>query len=207
MKKINLALNFIVGTLAIVSIVLFSYQYKKNIFLRKMVEEKKLELKNSEAASRHLEELENQSVTLKDREVMLNKKIPVNEARPLSLVRELMGMGGKVGLKNITFDLSGENNQMQMMGSSDNEELQGGGMLRAKTATSLEAQTYGKSGGTPKPVKLEMNFEGTFSQFLTFLEKIKRLERIVMVSQINIERKQEILPYQMISLQLIIYTF
>jgi Tfp pilus assembly protein PilO len=206
MKKINVALNFFVAALAMVAITLFFYQFKKNFFLHKMLEEKKLELKNSEAASRHLEQLENQSVTLKDREAMLNRKIPVNEARPLSLVRELIGIGGKVGFRNVSFDLAGENNEMQMMESSGNEGLQGG-MLRAKPVTSSEVQSSGAGGSAPKAIKLEMNFEGTFSQLLIFLEKLKSLERIIMVNQISIERKEDIMPYQMISLRLVTYTF
>ncbi|MFH1339343.1 MAG: type 4a pilus biogenesis protein PilO [Candidatus Omnitrophota bacterium] len=51
-----------------------------------------------------------------------------------------------------------------------------------------------------------MNLEGEFRQLVLFLEAISNLEMPVSVDGINIERKEEILPRQKISLQLAAYT-
>lgn len=51
-----------------------------------------------------------------------------------------------------------------------------------------------------------MNMEGEFRQLLLFLEAISSLERLVSVDGIKIERKEEILPRQEITLQLVTYT-
>jgi Tfp pilus assembly protein PilO len=51
-----------------------------------------------------------------------------------------------------------------------------------------------------------MNMEGEFRQLLLFLEAISNLEKLVTIDGIKIERKEEILPRQEITLRLATYT-
>ena len=81
-------------------------------------------------------------------------------------------------------------------------------LARAQGLTSIEfsVQKSQKQAGDIYRLPFLMNLEGEYGQLLLFLEAISGLERLFSVESIEIERKEEILPRQKITLQLAAYT-
>lgn len=195
-KKKDLLVNSPLPVLTVILFVFFFMQVKDNMSLRKELETKKKEFKNADNASRHLKELEKEVSDIAKKESQLYKRIPVNENEPLGLIKELISLAGGMGLKGITLALKNKD-------SGEGADQEGENALGDTPAT--ESITLVQTGA--KPIYLEMVCEGSFSQFPSFLDKLTKLERIVTVDKLTIERKKELLPYQEISLELITYTF
>lgn len=215
MKKIALTINLSILIILLGIVLFFSWQLKNNIDLKKELAKKTELLKETETASRHIKELEVQSKDLKQKAEALYKRMSVDEKTPFSLIKVLINIGGEIGLRKITFSVKeesmDENDKLSLTSEVPGHEsaLSKGGPMQ-EPAQSVGTPTLAVSGVAqigPKPLYLEMNFEGTFLQLLDFLKKLNNLERIVAVSAIEIKRSEEVLPYQKISLQLITYTF
>ena len=56
------------------------------------------------------------------------------------------------------------------------------------------------------PTRLEINFQGDYSAFISFFEELMNTERLFTVEMLKIERDENYLPAQKIYLQLLIYT-
>ena len=71
---------------------------------------------------------------------------------------------------------------------------------RMMTIARVEKPSFdAQSDSQPRPVSLEMNCQGTFPELLLFLEKTAKLERVVIVEKVDIEREKELTPSQKIS--------
>lgn len=198
MKKINLVISLAAGVFLLLMILVSLWQFNTTVILRRTLAEKKKEIKETRTASRRLEKLAEQSQNLKQKEEASYKKIPVNEKQPLGLIKALMRLGGEIGLKEMSFSIKDVS-----LGNQANTGSETG---------AIPSEGAGQSGSEkprpkPKPVYIQMECEGTFSHLLTFLERLLNLERLVSVEQITIERKEKILPYQQISLEVVTYTY
>jgi len=160
----------------------FLWLLKDNFALRETWKQKKQELEEAQAASRRLEALERQSQELKQKENTLYNRIPLGEKQPFGLIKKLINLGGQIGLREMNIS------------------------LKEKEESQIGQASAGAPAG-PKAVHLQMNVVGTFRQLLDFLKKIYQLERVVNVSLIEVKRSEKLLPYQKISLELIVYTF
>ena len=210
MKKIVLAINLSILIILLGTVLFFLWQLKNNIDLKKELTQKAQLLKEIETTSRHLKELEVQSRDLKQKAEALYKRVPVDEKQPLSLIKVLINIGGEIGLRKISFSVKEESidekDKLSLISgvSGQGSDLSKGGPMQ-EAAVPVQSAALAVSGVAqigPKPLYLEMNFEGTFPQLLDFLKKLNNLERIVTVSAIEIKRSEEALPYQKISLQL-----
>lgn len=218
MKKLVLIINLSILIILFGTVLFFLWQLKNNIDLKKELTQKTQLIKEIETTGQHIKELEEQSRDLKQKAEALYKRVPVDEKQPLSLIKVLINIGGEIGLKEITFSVkeeskgelefqAGSHPANQEM-SSQKESLPEGMPIQeaarpAPSATGLSSAPQTR----PKPIYLEMNFAGTYPQLLIFLEKLARLERIVSVEKINIQRDEKILFYQKISLDLVTYIF
>jgi Tfp pilus assembly protein PilO len=194
----------------------FVWQFRLNINMREDLAVKKKEFRHAEAASKHLRDLEKKINDIKQKEEMLFRRVPVNEKEPLSLIRALIRLGGKTGLRGITINLKDKTLLVQgealqrrrgavqpAEGASD--EAPAEQAAAPSEAAAQETAIAPQSG--PSPVYLQMEFEGSFPQLLSFLDKLMNLERIVKIEGMSVQRKKEILPYQKVSLDLVTYTF
>ena len=184
---------------------LFLFQLKKNMAVREEYNTKNGEFKDAKAASKRLEGLERQTSELKEKEDTLEKRVPINEKHPFELMKQFIKLGGEAGLREITFNIAEESSGDTSGGASGAPPPQGGGK-------------FGKPQGAPKvfkpvsevdlnPIDISLSFEGTYTQTLSFIKKIAALERLVTVKDIQIERKNDKLPYQEITMNLVAYTF
>ncbi len=146
---------------------------------------------------------------------MLYKKVPLDEKEPLVLMKTIIRLGGESGLRGISINLKEEDaaaSETASYGEGQAEATQTGGGEEA--AQPPPEQSAGEVIQQPVsqeervfPVYLEMSFEGSFPQILSFLNKLEHFERLIKVEGVLIERKKEILPYQKVSLDLTTYTF
>jgi hypothetical protein len=173
------------GLIALLAVFVFIVQFQSHKTLRTELDGKKAELKEAQAASRKMEELERKSQELKLKENKIKKRVVVGDIQPLGLIKTITGSANKLGLRKISFELKSGS----ALASKDN-----------KTAPVVPVTG-------PVPVYFQMKFNSTFSQALKFLKELNDLERIVSVEKIEIARDDKILPYQLVTLDMVAYYF
>lgn len=187
---------FIENAAVAVAIILLSFLsisgLKLNTRLARELALKKSEHKEARSAGKRLKALQKQVQDLEQKEKTIGIRVPAHEKLPFILIRTLTAIAGEAGLKKPAFRID----------ETDETQAQ---QITQQDAPAVQGDTGALPG--PKPIKLQMSFEATYQQALSFLEKINNLERVVKVEQIKIERKKEILPCQKVSLQLVTYTF
>jgi len=215
MKKTSVLISFILITVLIILIAFLFWQYKDSFNLKRQLEEKNTELGKAQVVSRRLEELEKQNEELRQKEGILYSRVSIGEKQPFSLIRKILTIGNEIGLRQMSFDIKGPPNKalaeenMSASGAMPHRSLtegEGAPMPGARQASQpFKSQEASKAG--PKALYFQMEFEGTFLQFLDFLKRLNNLERVVTIDTLEIKRSKELLPYQKVSLQLVTYTF
>lgn len=191
----------------------FWWQLRTHISLKQELNKKGEAFKEAKSASRRLKKLQRQIQELEEREKTINKKVPRNEKQPLGLVRALTSIAGEIGLRNAVFTIkepkkAAHTEQEIMTMAEQQESLYEGASLPPEIQPAFsEEQSAGPPPAGPNALKLEMSFEGTYAQVLSFLKRVGGLERVVAVEEITMERRKEILPYQKVVLGLVAYTF
>lgn len=196
MKRIGLLVYILIITALTVLVALFFWQFNIKISANKILEQKKNQLESAYSASKHLKELDVQKEGLKQRKEKLCRRLPVGEKKPLDLIKTLMRLGSRIGLRNIVFNVKESDPGSQAERSSSDIFPEGG-------RQQVSAQP--KAGVTP--LYFTMSFNGSFTQLLDFMKETASMERIVDIEEVKIKRDENILPYQKISLELITYTF
>lgn len=177
--------SFLIGTAFLTLFILLSFllfwQSRHNLALKQQLDTKRQELKQEQSYSQELERLVRGKKDLKQKEQRLSRMVPTGERQPLDLIKIFISIGSEIGLRNVVFNIK------------ETKEVE----KKEQSVASLESKV--------KTIKIETNFEATFFQLLSFLEKLMQLERIVAIEQIVIKRQKDILPYQKVSLELITY--
>ncbi len=184
-KLLPVAIWLGMSLFAVLAIFTFVLQLQSSLGLNKELSAKKAELREAQAASRRMEDLEKKGQELKQEENKMKKQVAVGDTQPLGLIKTITGLASKTGLRKIRFELKTDSANA----SKDKPSL----LLSA--------------GAGPVPVYFQMKFDASFTQMLEFLKILNGLERIVTVERIEIERKTEIIPYQSVILDLITYSF
>jgi len=191
MRKIAPLTNWEILITLVLLVSFFLWQFKANSLLNKELTQKRVKLQEIQAARQNLKDLEMQTKDLKERKEELFRRTPLNEEKPLSLMKTLIKMGNSMGFKEITLDLREDTEEAEAIKAALKGEARKGSVIKSAV----------------KPIYLEMNFEAFFPQLPIFLEKLMKLERVVSVEGIKIERDKKALPYQKVSLDLVTYTF
>ena len=207
MKKIHWTLSvYFPVTALILTAILFFWLWNENSGLNNALQMKKEELRAARAAGADLKKLEKQAESFREEEKRLHQKIPLNDNQPLDLIKTLIRIAREAGLKEIDFDL--KEKTARTSNNVSGAGAPGAGAAGMMTIARVEKPSFdAQSDSQPRPVSLEMNCQGTFPELLLFLEKTAKLERVVIVEKVDIEREKELTPSQKISLQLITYTF
>lgn len=230
MKRTDVLIIFILITVLIILIAFLFWQYKDSFNLKRQLEEKNTELEKAQVVSRRVEELEKQNEELRQKEGILYSRVSIDEKQPFSLIRKILSIGNEIGLRGMSFDIKekSEKEQKDSQGlikgppnkALAEEDMSGSGAMPHRSLTEgegalmpgarqapqpVKSQEASKAG--PKPLYFQMEFEGTFLQFLDFLKRVSNLERVVTIDTLEIKRSKELLPYQKATLQLVTYTF
>jgi len=136
--------------------------------------------------------LEQQLAELNKREAVLKNKIPRNGKDPLRLSNAISSLAINLGFSHISFEVI----------PSDNSK----GVINSPSATRKRIKkAVSSSHPSISRINLQMKAECDYLQLLQFLDRIKKLSRLVVVKEIEIIRKKTLLPRQEIVLKLEAY--
>ncbi len=192
MRKFFLSIRFILLLITVFLLVGFIYQITKVNASREELKERKgylRELRGVKRKSKKIEE-EIEKYKLKEEEVL--RKIPKSEESILLLVRELASIADAMMIKNITFEMAPEKNK------KDKESP----IMRRRSRPAIKEETTGPI----KPHDFKVSFNAGYKETVEFIKRVINLERVVSVKNLEIERKDEILPFQKVTLTLTTYT-
>jgi hypothetical protein len=167
--------------------VLFGIEFKKNRHLVKERRESLEEIGKADSSKKRLITLERELSLLHKELKFIDKKIPQDEKEPLEFLKRLSILGEAIGLRNLEFTYQKENSSPK--------------------STETSSSSYTVSSSNTQPIYIEATFECEYPRLIYLLEKIYKLERLVIVERVSIERNKDILPRQKVNLRLIIYTF
>lgn len=188
MKKnsVQITIGIMAGSF-LLSAIFFFWQLNAKSRLSAQLEKAKKETKQAQKDMRRVLELKKDPTRLEDRAAENSQKIPPFELVPSGLMRQLFETGTELGLKDIRFD------------HELNTVLEENQMKRK-----LEfMQTYSSA-----KIELEyfiIRFRAGFQDLYSFLRRLYALDRIVTIERITVERQQNILPVQEVSMVLITY--
>jgi hypothetical protein len=188
MKKnaVQITVGIIAGTFVLFA-ALFFWQLAVRSRLSAQLEKTKKDAKQAQKDMRRVIELRKDPTGLEDRVAEYGQKIPAFEAVPAGLLRQLFEDGTALGLKDIRFD-------HELNTALDDNQLK----------RKLEfMQTY--SGAKIELEYFSMYFKARFGDLCSFLRRLYALDRIVTPERIMVERRDDILPDQAVSMVLITY--
>ncbi len=192
MRRFFLSIRFILLLITVFLLVGFIYQITKVNALRKELKEKKEYLTELRGVKRKSKKIEREIEKYKLKEEEVLRKIPKGKESILLLVRELASIADAMMIKNITFEMTPEKKA-----ESEESPIM---RKRSRPANKKEAT------GPIKPHDFKVSFNAGYKETVEFIKRVINLERVVSVKNLEIERKDEILPLQKVTLTLTTYT-
>ena len=177
-KKIPIGTIVIIGV--VVSFLLFVVQLRINAPLKEELGKRKAEKKDAEDSVRYLKELEKKREDLDAREEDVYAIIPLNEQKPITLIKDLIALS---------------------------KELHLGAFTIADQPLEDEFDKKSKKKKEYRHSVLKVGFEADFQQVMLFLQRLSQFKRLAYPKEINMERIEEILPRQKVTLQIVTYSF
>jgi hypothetical protein len=188
MKKnmVRITVGSIIGS-AVVLAAVFFWQLHTKGDLDAALEKAKKDSKQAQKDMRRLVELRKYPSGLEDRIAANVQKIPPYELVPAGLMRQLLEIGTDLGLKDMRFD----------------HELNAG-----FTEDQIKRKTDFMAAYAGAKIELEycvMHFRASFQNLCVFLRRLYALDRVVALERLTVERRDNILPDQSVSMVLITY--
>lgn len=192
MRKFFLSIRFILLLITVFLLAGFIYQITKVNASRKELKERRGYLTELHGVKRKSKKIEREIEKYKLKEEKALRKIPKSEESILFLVRELASIADAMMIKNITFEMMPEK-------KAENEESP---IMRKRSRPANKKETT----GSIKPHDFKVSFNAGYKETVEFIRRIINLERVISVKNLEIERKDEILPLQKVTLTLTTYT-
>ena len=188
MKGFKVIITILIS-LFVCILILFFFSLRINTFLKKEIKGIEKKISQARKMEKNLSKLKKEIAKLQKEMVKMERVIPINEIKPLGLIKDLALIAKEENLENVEiycqdkpksspFDVE---NSLKKKSSKDN----------------LKVVSLG----------VTLTFEGEYRNLLSFVKKIFHLERAVLIDGVWIERDKNILPRQKIKLELITYTF
>lgn len=175
-------------------------------------------IKKARQAKKRLEMFEQGGkIEIKQKGKIMEEKVPTNKFDILNIVSELTTLGKNLGIRQMDFTLGKLSSLSQSKTSSkmrggmegvDSERRVSQGVGMESTRLESYSSQFGQKqqGGLYKqPIKIE--FQGTYSQVVEFIFKIRQMNRLITVERLKISRDEAAIPYSSVSLYTNIYTF
>ncbi|MCX7927069.1 MAG: type 4a pilus biogenesis protein PilO [Candidatus Omnitrophica bacterium] len=173
------------SSMLVVSLGLCFWQFKVGRQLVQRLEQKNIELKEAQKASKKIGELEKKGIELKKKEAKIYRQIAQKEEQPLELIKNIHKLATRQGMRNITFEFKKES--AVKVDQKDNPP---------------------PSAKSPFKTKFfQMKAQATYPQLVSFIKELYELERIVAIEQIEIVRDKNIVPYQQVTIDMQTYVF
>lgn len=221
MKKNKYLIIIISIVFLILSAFLFFWQMNVRSALTRDLKIKNDELRKTKSVNDNLTVMESRNSELERRQRFLYKKVPLAVKQPLDLIKDIAKLAGDAGLREVSFsikeaqesgDASGSNKNVagstlpqgkEHSGKAENkdnsEDAQGKHSTKTKNVKPAQPQV--------KSILITMDCQGLFADLAVFLDNLGSLNRLVVVSSIQIKRNLDILPLLEISLELNTYTY
>ena len=182
MKRFKLILSL---TIIFLFFFLFSFlvEYRKNLSLKKKVEEDREKLEEIEKMKKEVEEIEQRKKEQILKLKVIEERIPQDAQTTINLIEEITKIATQLGIKKIEFS------------------------SRKETPDSLEPTSLFLYDERIEPLFIYITLEAEFPTFVVFLKKLAKIKRIVSLEGIEIKREKNILPLQKIQLKLVTYVF
>jgi len=161
--------------------------------LHKELTQAKDDVAKAKAASRQLENLEKDIRDTELKAEAIYRQVPEYEELPLSLVKGLVTVVAKAGLREVKYDVT----QTPLKKDANSGASQ---VTQSPEDAALAQKEMKKSAVT-------MSCRATFPQLIGFLDGLAKFERITAVEEITVERDEKLLPYQKVSLKLATFSF
>lgn len=197
MKSFKLIL-IIIGIFIAVFSTLLVLEVRTFSGLKEAIAEKSSRIAEAKKTQKESTELEQEVLKLQQEVKEVEYKIPKGEVKPLRLFEEITLLAYKQGMKNVSF--------------TSGEEEDGEAPLESAGAPEEFDEDYSAAPGAPnsiqvKPLVFTMECESEYQTLLTFLKELFAMERIVTVESVRVERVQDLIPRQKVTLKLTTYTF
>lgn len=179
---------WIIGLLVAVFSTLLIIEVKNNTHLRSDITDRKREIDEVERFKGDIERLKKEIIQQKIEGSLIEKRIPQNEGKPLSLIKKLTLSGSQSGIEKLEFSY---------------EDVQENKQEQFSSQVGFKPQ----SSSNIKVLPIKMEFECEFKQLYSFLKNILQMERLVSVEGIEVRRSEDILPRQAVSIEVNAYTF
>jgi len=211
--------NFIISIL-VIFIILFSFlsilQFKENLSLKKQLNYTQQKLDEAKKIKKEWENFQKELAEYNNKQKLIEKKVPKNEKVPLKLMKKIALLGLKHKLKDMEFKYE-EEDKVSFEGTSQGVEssfedkknfsLSQTGSQNVFGSEFSQQTTTSQKEISIKSLSFQIYCKGDFFNLISFLKDILKLERITLIKSIKIKRKEEILPYQSITMDLVTYTF
>lgn len=185
-QMLQVTIGIIIGSTVVLAAV-FLWQLNTKIRLKADLERTKKESKQTQKDMRRFVELRKDPSGLEERAAAYARKIPLYETVPAGLMRQLLESGTAAGIKDIRFD-----HELNSALSDD----------QAKRKIDFIAAYAG-----PK-IELEyfiMHCRASFQNLYAFLRRLYAIDRLVMLESLTVERRNDAVPEQAVSMVLITY--
>lgn len=169
----------------------FAYEFYRNASLKEELMTKTEQVAEARQVKTKTEQLQEEVKALEKDLAVIDKQIPCDEPFPFGIVKTLLGVGESLGLKNINFSFTDNTGETFPINASF---AKSGGSI---PADSLEAAAK----------HIRMDFECPFAQLVSFVSKLSKLDRLVLVENVDISRSEDIIPNQKICLDVVAYSF
>ena len=203
------------GALVIGLMGFYGLMIQQSRSLQKEENQKKEELTKIQETQQKLDSVEKEVVHLKKEQESVHDMVSLNETTPLKLIKTLTLLGAELGLEKMEFtpeEKKEENNIVPPPPPKNTSATTGAGMQGMTAGSQAPGPASGnqvKSSNDPlmvNPIFIRMTFEAPYPQVFLFLEKLQALKRVVSVEDIQVNRVENISPYQKVTLKLVAYT-
>lgn len=211
--KFLISLN---GLLVIGLAVFYGMMIQQSRSFQKEEFQKKEELRKIKETQQKLDSVEKEVADLKEQQESVHDMVSLNETSPLKLIKTLTLLGAEFGLEKMEFTSEEKKeeggNTVPVPPPQNTSSTAGAGQGMGKDSSPAMGAASGsgvKSSSAPlmvNPISIRMTFEAPYTQVFLFLEKLQTLKRVVSVEDIQVNRVENILPYQQVTLKLVAYT-
>ena len=195
-------LKIILITFLILSFGLLVYEIKIFYDLKQEFNELNNRLKELQEIKKNIAKIEEQLAKERLIEESIFTRVPEGKESIFDLMRELTVYADKFGGRDINFSIE------------DDDERGGSGRKSKGKGKSSREVFKGKKGnlksilgGDVEDHYFEMDFQAGFLDFTEFTESLLKMDRIVLIEALTVDRRDNILPRQNVTFNLITYTF
>ena len=217
-QRILLKIHFFLIGVAMLSVILFIYEFRTINVLKDELIKKQSYLQNIKSASKKAKETEKELAKSKYKKELMLKELPEDKKSVYTLMKKLTFISSALGIRDISFVISNGskqnkenaaganiNNMNSSMGNMGSMEKMGN-MGSTQEGTGAGYNNSSTTNPGLKTYNFTMSFSANYKEVYMFIKKILSMERIIVLKSIEIKRDNSLLPYQKVNFKFATYT-